>query len=288
MAPKGGGKGGGGGSSGKGSGSSSSCTIANPCSSELQYMYGFSYTSLYTNTELYAQAIIYAIWMLALIGCYLYLRKIQALSTRLAVLAFTVCFAFLVVRFGLLIGDVNVPLGYRHEASIVVLFWRLGMPLLFIAVCGELDLGKLTKLASIIGVSLYAIFNLTYIILDFLISAQAVDHFKAEKEWWLSDRDFGLTYDSSMIKKLKITARGGNDGLSPRYLRDRLFDLSASKFLHDRGLVIKIGLTADFIALALAGFVVAMAALRFVRRKSTFVENPVSRTARCPLTGELC
>lgn len=165
--------------------------------------------------------------------------------------------------------------GYRAESSIVMLFWKLGLTILFVAISAEIHLGTIARRVNILLNILFAVFNLTHVILDFLISEQAVDHFTASKQWWLSDRDFALTLDGNNIQKLVISGLGGNDGPSPQYIKDRMFDISTKKFLHDRGVAIKIGLITDLFALAIAALLFIMATIRFLKRKTVLVEYSV-------------
>lgn len=273
MAPR---RGGGGGSTGGGSssGSSSTCDSDYPCSTEMLYMYGNRYISFYSNNDLYGQLILFAIWAIALAALFIQLRKIKAGFLRLAMGLFLISFIFLAVRFGLLAGNADVPIGYRFESSIVVLLQRLAMPSLFIAVHQQLQSGKVGRLLFWLALSMYAMLNVAYLVLDFIISSQALENFKDTWDWRLSDRDFGLTYTAHEILELKTSATG--DGLSPYYIESRAFDGTAYDYLYNRGIQIKIGVAADFLATALAVVIAVMVAMIWVRRRPDFTQRTVS------------
>lgn len=276
MAPR---RGGGGGSStGSGSSSgSSSCNSDYPCSTQMQYMYGNRYISFYSNSDLYGQLVLFAIWTIALVVLFILLRKIKAGFLRLAIGLFLISFIFLAVRFGLLVGEADVPIGYRFESSIVVLLQRLAMPCLFMAVHQQLRSGKVSKLLFWLALSMYAILNVAYSVLDFIISSQALENFKDTWDWRLSDRDFGLTYTAHEILELKTAATG--DGLSPYYIESRAFDGAANDYIYNRAIQIKIGVVADFLAVALAVVIAVMVAMTWVRRRPDFTKSTVSPDA---------
>ncbi|CAI4213240.1 unnamed protein product [Parascedosporium putredinis] len=224
-----------GGSGGSGSsGSSSVCKFGDyPCHFTITELYGHVYTSLFSKGELYGQLIVYIIWSLVLIGLLYTSLRTKARLFQAAVTLFLANFIFLCVRFGLLLGEIDVPVGYRYEISIVI-SGILGWPLILI----------------------YAALSIAYLILDFLVSADAVETYKEEGAWSIGDHDFGLTMTPNQITGLKTTALGGDDGLSPFTSRGRcLFIYSVFRtivsthfILHNWSVITDLGKWNAFIA----------------------------------------
>lgn len=242
----------------------------------MKELYGNGYDNLdgfYTPAEAYAQVILYGIWIIALVVLYLLLRKAKALLTRLAIVCLSISFVFLAVRYGMIVGGAEVPIGYRYESSIAVLFWRLGMPILFLAVYQQLSEGTISNIVFYCGDVVYAALNITYAVYDFLVSSQAIANFEDVSTWYFSDRDFGLTYSPHAIFLLKYT-QYGEGGLAPGYVEEREFG-AGGDYLHNRGLQIKIGVAADFVALALAVFVVVLAGWAWLRRRRSLIDATV-------------
>lgn len=128
--------------------------------------------------------------------------------------------------------------------SIVVLVQRLGTPALFVAVHQQFQSGKISRLLFLLAL------NVAYLVLDFIISSQALKNLRDTWDWRLRDRDFGLTYAVHEIFELMTSATG--DGLNPCYIESRAFDIGAHDYLYDRDIQIKTGVAADFLAVALA------------------------------------
>jgi hypothetical protein len=231
-------------------------------------LYGY-----YSGAEAYAQVILYGVWIIGLVVLYLRLRKAKALSPRLAMICLGISFAFLAVRYGMIVGDTGVPIGYRYESSIAVLFWRLGMPLLFLAVYQLLLAGTLSNVLFYSGDIVYVVLNIMYAIYDFLISSQAIENFKDTWDWYFSDRDFGLTYSPYAISLL-IDMQDDGSVPSAGYIQRREFSLG-DDYLHNRGLQIKIGVAADLVAIALAVFVVVLTGWAWLRRRKTSIDVTV-------------
>ncbi|KAF2105923.1 hypothetical protein BDV96DRAFT_655197 [Lophiotrema nucula] len=264
MAPKRGG--GGGGGNGEGSGGSTTCPADAdyPCTSEMYEMYG----DVYTNTEQYGQVVLYSIWCLALILLFLRswtLRK-QVLWLKVAIVLFFISWVFVCVRFGLIIAQSNVPIGYRFESSVAQILWRLGMVALF-AGCFPPDTGKWQGIFFRFGVMAYLCLSITYTVYDFIISSKALSYFKDDWNWWISDRDFGLTLNEKEIQRL--TMRDEKYIYSPFYIWN-FFVSSLSdedNYIVNRGRQIKFGVAADFIALFLAVYTGVVAWILWVKRR---------------------
>ncbi|KAF2187522.1 hypothetical protein K469DRAFT_685985 [Zopfia rhizophila CBS 207.26] len=255
MAPPRGSGGGGGDSS---SSSTCSCGSDYPCTTQMQYIYGDRYISFYSNGELYAQLMLFIIWSITLILLFLLsqTRKTKARWLQLTMGLFLISFILLCARYGLLVSESDVPLGIdlNHLSSFccINLEWPSYLPQ-FISCC------------SIGGVrnTEHGVFDLGF------------HYILASPEWiqrYFSDRDFGLTYTARQIRELK-TSSDGVSGLSPYYIESRAFDPAADGYLHDRGIQIKISVTADFLAVALAVFIAVMAGMMWARRS-----NPVKDT----------
>ncbi|KAF2871935.1 hypothetical protein BDV95DRAFT_570954 [Massariosphaeria phaeospora] len=261
MAPRRGGSGGSGGSSG----SSLSCDsdADYPCTSGLYELYGHTIT-FYDQAELYGQLVPYVIWCLALGFVFVQTLKFKTRWLQAAILSFLIAFVFLCARFGLLISESDVPIGYRFESSIVVLGERIGMVFL-IAGLFPPESRKLFKMLFYPILALCAGLNIAYIVLDFLLSAAALNQYKDSWTWWLSDRDFGLTLTSRHVRELKLNS--GYD-VSPFYVEDKVFDGFAD-YHSPRSIHIKIGVAADFLALALAVFIAILAGVPRLRTKAT-------------------
>jgi hypothetical protein len=269
MAPRHGG--GGGSGDGSSAGSSSCSDLTYPCTTQMRELYGSGYYKLYgfyTRAEAYAQVILYGVWIIALVVLYLLLlRKAKALSPRLAMICLSISFVFLAVRYGMIVGDAWIPIGYRYESSIAVLFWRLGMPLLFLAVYQQLLAGTISNVLFYSGDMVYVVLNIVYAIYDFLIASQAIESFKDFWYWRFSDRDLGLTYSPYAISLL-------DSGLVFEYIQGWEFGFG-DDYLHNRGLQIKIGVAADFVAIALAVFVVVLTGWAWLRRRKPLIGGTV-------------
>lgn len=270
MAPRRGGGGGGGGST-----SSSSCDSSSdyPCTTQLHYIYGSRVSSYYTQAELYGQLVLFIIWSIALIVLLIASLKSKARWLHAAMLSFLASFAFLCARYGLMIAESDVPIGYRFESSIVVLLQRLGMIFLFAGVFPP-ESSKLFKFIFWPILGTYAVLNITYLILDFIISSKGLNVFKDTWDWRLSDRDFGLTITPHGIVELTTN---GDFNMSPFYVESRMYDSSSEdNFQHQRSVQIKIGVAADFLALALAVFILAVASITWIKNRRKLIRGSVS------------
>jgi len=268
MAPK---KGGGGGG-GYGGSSSSTCDSSAdyPCTDGLFKMYGY----FYSQSELYGQIVLYAIWIIALLVIFSQTFKTKARALQLALVLFPISFIFLCVRYGLIIAESDVPIGYRFESSVVILLQRLGM-ITFIAGVFPPESSKIFKLIFYPFLGVYGVLNITYIIYDFIISNKALDQFKDDWTWRYSDRDFGLTLTPYAIDTGLIW--NGDTMLSPIFAASRMFDITdEDNWDAMRGVQIKVGVAADFLALALAVFIAAIAGLSLVRKSHGFAKGAVS------------
>jgi hypothetical protein len=269
MAPKKGGGGGGGGTTSSSSSSDCGSSSTYPCTAGLYQIYG----SAFSQAELYGQVILFSIWTLALIAILIATLRTKAHALKLAITLFLLSFIFCVVRFALILAESDVPIGYRFESSIVVLLQRLGMVLLLAGVLSP-DASKLYKFSFYPVLGLYAILNVAYLILDFFISAKAVNAFKDDWRWRLSDRDSGLTNTPYSLHALTTN---GPYTLNPFYVESRMLDSSAEDgWQNQRSIQIKIGVAADFLALALAVFINIVAALSMLKRRKDNVRGSVS------------
>jgi hypothetical protein len=238
----------------------------------MQFMYGHRTTSLFTDTEVIAQIGIYVFWIMVLLGAYLRLRKVSAVMSRLAIAAFVSAFIFLIARYGLIFANISVPIGYRHESSIVNLLCWLGITCLFISISGEIEVNRIQGLINAFLNGSFACLSLTYIVYDFLISEQASDHHMATKEWWLSDREFGLALDTANVRKLL----GERNGFSPAYIKSRMLDSTTSKYSRDRSVAIQISLASESIGLCISVLLVGLIAWKVLKRRSHQIVCPVS------------
>lgn len=280
MAPR---RGGGGGSGG-GSFSSDECDTDWPCTSELEFMYGNRFVSYFTNGELYGQIVMAGIWIIAL-GVLLVLpRKSRgAVFLYLCQVFFIISFILVAVRYGLILGENNVPIAYRYESSVVVLLQRLAMVFLFAGVHQATQPGLLSKIGYGVGIGVYAILNVVYIIFDFLVSHNGLEFFKDEEVWRVSDRDFTLTMDNSNINLVKTAAAGS--GLSPGAIADRFYDEGDTwtDFLKQRDTQVKIGVAADTIAFVLALSFIPLILMTFLRRRKDGSSKVVSSVSHTPI-----
>lgn len=281
VAKGGGGKGGGGGGGG---GHSKTLVCAN-CRSDMQFMYGHRTSSVFTDIEIIAQLGIYLFWILILLGAYLRFRKVPAVMSRLAIATFVSALIFLIVRYGLIFANISVPIGYRHESSIVDLLYWLGITCLLISISGEIEFNRIQGLVNIFLNGSFACLSLTYIVYDFLISEQASDHHMLTKEWWLSDREFGLVLDPANVRKLL----GQVSGFSPTYIKSRMLDSTGSKYSKDRSVAIQIGVASDSIGLSISGLLVGMIAWKLLKKRGNQILCPVSsnNTERVPSDTDL-
>lgn len=236
-------------------------------------MYGSRSESYYTQAELYGQIVLFVIWSIAFVILFTQTLKPKARWLQAAIVSFFISFAFLCARYGVLIAEADVPIGYRFESSIVVMMQRLGIIFLFAGVFWP-EAGKISRFAFWPVLGIYAILNITYLILDFLISSQAIQSFKYQNwEWRLSDRDVGLTFTPSALEELTMN---GATTLSPYYVERRMYNIASDDdFQNKRSIQIKIGVAADFLALALAVFVGIVAGWSTIR-KSRSISGAVS------------
>jgi hypothetical protein len=268
MAPK---KGGGGGGGTTSSSSTSDCGSSStyPCTTGLFQIYGSSFTQ----AELYGQVILFSIWTLALIVILITTLRTKAHALKLAITLFLVSFVFLIVRFALILAESDVPIGFRFESSIVILLQRLGM-IFLLAGAFSPDGSKLFRLLFYPVLGVYAILNIAYLILDFLISAKAMTAFKDGWRWRLSDRDFGLTNTPYSLHELTMN---GAYTLNPFYVESRMFDSSVEDgWQNQRSIQIKIGVASDFLALALAVFIAVVAGFSIWKRRKDHSRGSVS------------
>lgn len=271
---RGGGRGGG--SNGSGS-SSSTCRYGdNPCHFTITELYGHSYVSLYSNSELYGQLVVYIIWALVLILLLLLTMK-PALKARMlqgAISLFLASFIFLCVRFGLLIGENDIPVGYRYETSVVVLLQRLGAVFLFAAVFAALHTKKLFGFIFWPLLAMYAILSIAYLSLDFVVSAAALRAYKEEGIWLVGDRDFGVTLTTSQVEELKTAANGS--GLSPYYIARKMFSVGDGAYFRDRGNQVKIGVAMDFLSVFMALYLGLLSCFAWIRKNQHPIRETVS------------
>jgi hypothetical protein len=265
---------GGGGASGSGSSSSSSCGLPDyPCSTEISYIYGQRSFSVFSNNDLYGQLVLFSIWTTVLILLLFRTWKCITRWLQLAVGAFLIGYIFLGVRYGLIIGKQDIPIGYRYESSIVVSMQSLGMIALFASTI-QLQDGKPLRIGLALLWLPYAILRVVYIILDFLISSQALNEFKDGWRWTLSDRDFGLTFTKGQIEKLKLSNFHG------RYLAPENIFLRGWPLLEDfwsnRNAQIKVGVAANWLAVALVVSILAVSAVGLIKGKSNRAGGIVS------------
>jgi hypothetical protein len=149
----------------------------------------------------------------------------------------------------------------------VVLLERLGIVLLIAAAFPSQEARRLTKLVFWPVLAILAILNAAYLILDFLVSTYAIDNWKENWEWRLTDRDTGLVNTPHSIQTLLMN---GDNTLSPFYVERRMYDvLDEQGWQTRRDTQVQIGVAADFLALALAVFLAVVALVpRVLRRKS--------------------
>jgi len=265
----------GGGGSGGGGGSSSSSSSCDDCTFTISTLYGHRYTALYSNADLYGQLVMYVIWSLALLYLLLRSRRTKGAALQAAIFFLLCACALLCVQFGLLTNEVDVPNAFRYVPSVVILLQRLAMPLLFLAVFAQLQAGKLSKILFYPALATYAILNVAYLILDFLVSRDAMLGFNDAPSnlWRLGDRDFGVTLTPHMVTELKL-ASGGDSGLSPYHIESRMVDfLADDDWESHRRIQIKIGVAADFLALALALFIGFWVGISLIRRRNTLKQS---------------
>jgi hypothetical protein len=243
-------------------------------------MYGHWNGPFYSDREIYGQLTLYCIWTLVLIFPFYKSVKHGARFLQLAIACFGSCFTFLCVRLGLLIGQSDVPIEYRYESSIVVLLWRLGMVFLLAAVF-QPDTGKLVRIGFWLGLAIYGTLDIAYVVLDFVISSKAVETRKSGASitgWQLADRDFGLTLTHSMMAELEAYESREN------FIEWKLYDTLGGTWHRERGVQIKVGVAADFVAFALVGALFIVGALAFWREKTSRGRNYVSAMPRCAST----
>lgn len=235
-------------------------------------MYGQRGQALWSDSEVRGQLVVGAIWAVALAvllvstcgGARPLVKGARGggmLLLRTAMLLFVAAFAFLCTRYGLVLAGNDVPIGYRHEASVVVLLQRLAMAALlagaYAVAQGEgrqrLGLGVAVRALFWIGLAAYLVLNVAYAIMDFLVSAHALDVFRDSWSWRLGDRDFALAMDAGMVDRLKANQY---TVYAPGYVASRMWidpegdDADVAVF-RTRDPQIKIGVAADAIALVI-------------------------------------
>lgn len=137
---------------------------------------------------------------------------------------------------------------------------------LVLALLPSPDARAITKMIFYPAVAILAILNVAYIILDFLVSSKALAAFKAEKQWRLTDRDFGLTLTSHGVKEL---TESWDSLVSPFYVERKLYDIgSEDGWQKHRSAQINVGLASDCLALVLTLLIAVVAAVpKLLRRK---------------------
>ncbi|KAF8244245.1 hypothetical protein K440DRAFT_636392 [Wilcoxina mikolae CBS 423.85] len=275
MAPRGGRGGGGGGS--RGGGSSAYYNTA------ITFIYGHSYSSLYSDAEVLGLLVVSIIWTVAfgimLIRMIRLLRK--QVGNRLLKTAISMALISSIlysVRYGLLSAKITVMSSYRFESSVQTLLHKVYEPLIFLVVYRFLEqqhrfisankprganAANFQRYLIWIWLFVYGCLCAAYIIHDFSISNQALGRYRTDGQWRYSDRDFGLTFTALQVMQMKTSATGGP--LDPVYLRDHSFDLSAP-FIPSRQRQISIGVATDFVAVGLALYLVLYATLLLLRK----------------------
>jgi hypothetical protein len=179
-----------------------------------------------------------------------------------ALLSYLCSFIFLTVRFGLIIAESDVPLGYRYESSVVILLQRLGIIFLFAAALAP-DARKVVKIAFYIALGILLNLNITYLVIDFIISSKAVRNYEDDWNWRLTDRDFALAYTPYGLEQLTTN---GASNLSPFYVESITYDIgSEDGWQKRRRRQVIIGVVADFVALVLA---LSLAVIAVIPRKT--------------------
>jgi hypothetical protein len=265
MAPKRGGGGGGG-----SSGSSSSGSTCDDCTFTLTTLYGHRYTSLYSKSELYGQLVLHVIWALALLLVLARTRRLgKALAVQAAAFLLFCASALWAAQFGLLVAETDVPNAFRYVAAVTTMLQRLALPLLLLAAFAQLRAGRLAKLLFYPALAVYAALNAAYLAYDFVLAADALAAFEDEPNdlWRLWDRDFGTTLTPRMVEQLKLTASGDSD-LAPGYVFSRMAGGNAK-----REVQVKVGVAADFLALALALFIGAWVGISLLRKRNTLKQS---------------
>lgn len=217
------------------------------------------YFDLYSNTNLYGQVVVNAIWAATLLVVLLFInRKPAAKLVQTASFCFFTACIFLSVRWGLMIAVNWVPHGYRFEHSVVVLMQRLGVPILLAALIRAMKPSKILGAAPWVGVVILAALNITYIVYDFLLSDASVKEWNhTGGPWRLSDRDFAELMSKSMVGKYsdnpeyrKYATVWSLDDIT-RFRLWLMYDPTEPTIMHNRDIQIKIGLAADVIAMLL-------------------------------------
>ena len=243
-------------------------------------MYGHGGTSAYSSGEMYGQLVVYIIWALVLAGL---LVKSWTMKTRakllFSALATLLCSsAFLCTRFGLIVADASVPIGYRYEAAIIDLLWKGGIVLLFATLVHYTKLWKPLRLGFWAFWAIFAVIHFAYVVLSFILSNDAMNNFKQVEpyNWHYSDRDFGLTYSSSQIDRLKIN---GRVGLRFSHLQDVIGNVVGETYQDHRSTQVKLGLAADVLAFILAIALIVPATFAWIK-KSHPLKSVVSVTCQ--------
>ncbi|KAJ6787542.1 hypothetical protein PWT90_02797 [Aphanocladium album] len=252
MAPRRGGGGGGGSINiGGGSGGGSEGIPCSICDTSL----AATYIVKYPRADLFGMLIVNAIWAGALLLVFFINRRPAAKLTQFAIFCFFNACVFQSVRWGLILGYVPIPHGYRYEASVIVLTQRLGWVKLLAALVRAMRPGKILGAGPWVGVFVLGALNLTYVVYDFILSDLAVKDWTAGSSWTAGDRDFSLLWTEKMVGAYAYQL----DEVYPTtYNRDKALQRLWRVYLpqpyaqfKSRGIQVKIGVAADVIALLL-------------------------------------
>lgn len=243
----------------------------------MRYLYGNRGTSLYSEAEMYGQLVVYIIWALILVGL---LVKSWKSKTRMwllqsAMFSFVCALAFLCARFGTMVADTSVPIGYRFESAIVDMTWTAGLVLLFATLIHYTKAWKPLRLGFWAVWLIFAALSIAYVVLSFVLAGYGLNHFKEDWRWHISDRDFAQTLSKAAIDRLK---RNGSIGLVFSYIQSLVWDIIDDGYAHSRDIQIKLGLAADIIAFLLALALIVPAAFAWLK-KSHGLKSTVSAVA---------
>lgn len=214
------------------------------------------YFNLISDANTYGQLIPNVIFAAALLGVFFINRRPAAKLAQLATFCFFTACVFQSVRWGLITHNIEIPHGYRCEASIIVMMQRVGWPVLLAALLRAMRPGKILGAGPWAGLFVLSVLNVTYVVYDFILTDLAIKDFKMSEVFWsLSDRDFGSLWSKSMVDRFTDQPEDNDyrikwsqdDAL--RYRAWNVYMASGSPNRKDRDTQIKIGLAADVVAL---------------------------------------
>lgn len=162
------------------------------------------YFNLYSTTHVHGQAAAYAIWASACIVFFFLNQKPAKKIVAFVLFSLFISFILHFIRYILILNDTQVRTDYRYESSVSLMFLRMGIFSLLIAVLRCLQPGHFCMAFCYVAFLPLFGLNVTYVIKDFILSQSAVyEWVHYTGIWRLNDRDLGYSMTPSMIDEFK-------------------------------------------------------------------------------------